>query len=108
MLDGGLVCLFAPFACFVVLSFPSSIAFNRRIFQAGDDEPARAPLLIERSITISNDSFDRARRSAKLKQTERAAFILRFPEGLQVRVLRVENILDDHRQAGKTENHSGS
>jgi hypothetical protein len=34
--------------------------------------------------------------------------MLRFPEGLQVSVLRVENILDDHRKAGKTENHSRS
>jgi hypothetical protein len=34
--------------------------------------------------------------------------MFRFPEGLQIRVLRVENILDDHRKAGKTENRSGS
>jgi hypothetical protein len=33
--------------------------------------------------------------------------MLRFPQGLQVCVLRVENILDDHRIGGKTENHSG-
>ena len=42
------------------------------------------------------------------KQLDLATLGLRFPEGLQVRVLRVENILDDHRKAGKPENHSGS
>ena len=41
-------------------------------------------------------------------QIDLAAFGLRLPEGLQVRVLRVENILDNHRIGGKLENHSGA
>jgi hypothetical protein len=41
---------------------------------------------------MSNESLNGARHSAKLKQIELAALMLCFPEGLQVRVLRVENI----------------
>jgi hypothetical protein len=63
---------------------------------------------IERSVTISNESLNSARRSAKLKQIELAALMLCFPEALQVRVLRIENILDDQRKAGQTENRSES